>query len=232
MATAQIFPHVHALALGPVNVFLIEDGPRLAVVDTGYAGSAPAILDAARALGRQPSDITNIVLTHCHPDHAGSLADLRAATGAAVWMHRADAEVVRGNAPMVRSTPAPGLLNQVLYRIFIKSVPASVPAAAVDHEVADGDVLPVGPGLRAVHAPGHSAGHTAFVLDAGGGLLFAGDACSNMAGLGLSIVYDDLAEGRRSLARLARLDFAAACFGHGRAISGAGAERFRRKWAA
>jgi glyoxylase-like metal-dependent hydrolase (beta-lactamase superfamily II) len=232
LATTQIFPNVHALALGPVNVFFIEDGPHLAVIDTGYVGSAPAILDAARALGRQPNAITNIVLTHCHPDHAGSLAELQAATGAAVWMHRADAEVVRGNTPMVRSTPAPGLLNRVLYQLFIARVPGEVPVCVIDHEITDGQVLPIGPGLRAVHTPGHSAGHTAFVLDADGGLLFAGDTCSNMAGLALSIVYDDLAEGKRSLARLTELTFVAACFGHGKPLDTAGTARFRKKWAA
>lgn len=232
MALAPIFPGVHALALGPVNVFLIEDGPRLAVVDTGYTGSAQLILDAAATLGRKPGDITNIVLTHCHPDHAGSLAELRAATGAQVWMHRADAEVVRGNAQMVRSTPSSGLVNKILYRVFIKGVPASVPASPVDHEVADGDVLPIGPGLLAVHAPGHSAGHMTYVLQAGGGLLFAADACSNMVGLDYSIVYDDHAEGRRSLAKLAALDVAGICFGHGKLLSGAGVGRFRKKWAA
>jgi len=34
----------------------------------------------------------------------------------------------------------------------------------------------------------------------------------------------------RSLAKLAALDFAAACFGHGKAIVGGAARRFRQKW--
>ena len=51
-----------------------------------------------------------------------------------------------------------------------------------------------------------------------------------MLGLGLSIVYEDLEEGIRSLAKIAGLDFAVACFGHGKAIVGAAAEQFRKKW--
>ncbi len=233
MALKRIFPGVHALALGPVNVFLIEDGPHLTVIDTGYERSDQAILEAARSLGKQARDITNIVVTtHCHPDHAGGLAALQRATGASVWMHRTDAEVVRGNTPMLRSTPTPGLLNQVLFRMLIKNVPASVPPAVVAHEVGDNDVLPVASGLRAIHVPGHSAGHLAFVLERDGGLLFAADACSNIVGLAYSIVYDDLAEARRSLAKLVTEQVSAVCFGHGQALVGARAQKFQRKWAA
>jgi glyoxylase-like metal-dependent hydrolase (beta-lactamase superfamily II) len=232
MPFVQIFPQVYVLALGPVNVFLIEDGPHFTLIDTGYERSAQPIVDALRALGKQPSDITNIVVTHCHPDHAGSLATLKELTKAPAWMHRADAEVVRGNTPMVRSTPAPGIINQILFRIFIKGVAAYVPPTRIEHEVHDGDVLPIGGGLQAIHTPGHSAGHVAFLLQRDGGLLFVGDACSNMAGLGYSIVYDDLAEGRRSLAKLATCQPSAICFGHGKLLSGAGVHKFQKKWQA
>jgi glyoxylase-like metal-dependent hydrolase (beta-lactamase superfamily II) len=62
-------------------------------------------------------------------------------------------------------------------------------------------------------------------------VLFAGDACANMFGLGPSIMYEDAAEGLRSLARLAGLEFEAVCFGHGRAITRDAARRFRARWA-
>ena len=52
----------------------------------------------------------------------------------------------------------------------------------------------------------------------------------NVFGLGMSPVYEDLAEGRRSLAKLAGLDFEVAVFGHGKPIVGGAADRFRRKF--
>jgi len=61
-------------------------------------------------------------------------------------------------------------------------------------------------------------------------VLFAADTCSNVAGLRHSIVYEDLEVGKRSLRRLAGLEFANAVFGHGRAIIGGAGERWRRKW--
>src|SRR5689334_21048048 len=100
MPVQQIFPGVHALALGPVNVFFVEDGQKLTLIDTGYENAQDKILAGAKELGRSPQDITNIVLTHCHPDHAGSLAALKPLTGAKVWMHPLEAAVVRGDTPM------------------------------------------------------------------------------------------------------------------------------------
>lgn len=69
------------------------------------------------------------------------------------------------------------------------------------------------------------------LLERDGDLLFAGDTCRNMPTMHYSIGYEDLAEGRRSLARLAALRFAAVCFGHGRALRGSAVRRFNQKWA-
>ena len=64
-----------------------------------------------------------------------------------------------------------------------------------------------------------------------GGVLFAADACGNTMGLSPSVGYEDFEEGKRSLSRLADLDFDKACFGHGRAIMHDASARFRKKWA-
>ncbi|MBK8430552.1 MAG: hypothetical protein IPL28_04375 [Chloroflexi bacterium] len=66
-------------------------------------------------------------------------------------------------------------------------------------------------GLRAIFTPGHSTGHMAFLLERDGGLLFAGDACSNMGMLGYSIIYENFAEGKRSLSKLAKVECHTIC---------------------
>jgi glyoxylase-like metal-dependent hydrolase (beta-lactamase superfamily II) len=231
MAPVEIFPGVYALVLGAVNVFFIRDNDGLTLIDSGSAGDERAILSGVQALGCAAGDIRRIVLTHCHPDHAGSLAAMVESTSAPVWMHRADAEVVRGQTPLRPTRPGPGLLNWFLYNRIIRNSTARIAPAQVDRELADGDLLPIGGGLRAYHTPGHSAGHLAFLLERDGGLLFAGDTCRNMPRMYYSIGYEDLAVGRRSLARLATLRFAAVCFGHGRALNGSAARTFNRTWA-
>ncbi|MBK8430732.1 MAG: MBL fold metallo-hydrolase [Chloroflexi bacterium] len=108
MKLKQIFPDVYQLGLGPVNVFFIKDGPEVVVVDASYKESEAQILAAVEALGYAPTAVKNILVTHGHPDHAGSLAALQKATGATVWMHHLDAEVARGRAPWVRPSPHRG----------------------------------------------------------------------------------------------------------------------------
>lgn len=230
MPLQQIFPRVYEFANGIVNEWFIQDDDGWTLFDTGYPNQTQKILDAFTAFGQNPSDIKRIVLTHTHPDHAGGLAEIKKITGAPAYMHPIDARVVRGQVPMTHSTPSPDILNKILYRIFIKKSPVIVPRAEIEYEINDGDVLPIGGGLRVIHAPGHSMGHCAFLLERDGGLLFAGDACSNVMGLAPSIVYDDHAEGRRSLQKLARINFDAACFGHGKVLRGSHAKKFSQKW--
>ena len=55
------------------------------------------------------------------------------------------------------------------------------------------------------------------------------DVCSNMPFLDYSIVYDDLPQAKRTLAALAKLDFAAVCFGHSNEIRQNAAQVFRKK---
>jgi len=100
----------------------------------------------------------------------------------------------------------------------------------IEHHLNEGDILDFAGGLEVIHTPGHSAGQVAFLSRENGGTLFAADAASNMFGLGYSIIYEDIEVGRRSLAKLSELEFENACFGHGKAIIGGAADRFRAKW--
>jgi glyoxylase-like metal-dependent hydrolase (beta-lactamase superfamily II) len=228
MSARQVVPGLHEIPLGFVNAFLLDTGDGLALIDTGVAGSAGKILEAVQEIGRQPAEIRHILVTHCHGDHSGSLAELKRLTGAPATMHPEDAELVRAGKSMRPVKPAPGLVNALVCRFLLRSAPTEVEPAGVEHEVRDGEELPGG--LRAIHVPGHCAGQLAFLWPRHGGVLIAADAAANVFGLALSPIYEDLAEGRRSLAKLAALDFEVACFGHGRPIPSGAAARFRRKW--
>jgi len=53
---------------------LVRDGDRVIVVDPGMAASQGAILEPLRTLGVEPADVTDVVLSHHHPDHAINVA--------------------------------------------------------------------------------------------------------------------------------------------------------------
>ncbi len=229
MALAEIFPDLYAVSFRGVNAFLIWTD-YLTLIDTGFPGSAPKILQALRDLGRRPEDIKHILVTHCHGDHAGSLAALKEATGAPSYMHEADAALVREGRPLRPLTPTPDPANRLLFRIILRRTPRVIQAADIEHEVKDGDLLPAAEGIRAIHAPGHCAGQLVFLWPRHGGVLFAADTAFNLWALRLSPAYEDLAEGRRSLEKISGLTFEAACFGHGRTIRRGASAQFRRRW--
>jgi len=89
----QITDHVHVLKIpfqitDPsgqkvprfVYAFLIY-GERIWLIDSGVAGSERIILDYLKKTGRSPEEISNLVLTHAHPDHIGASASIKRISG-------------------------------------------------------------------------------------------------------------------------------------------------------
>ena len=230
MAAAQVVEGLWQINLGAVNAYLLDQG-ELTLLDTGIPKSEGKIAAAIQGLGKKPTDVRHIVVTHCHPDHSGSLAALKRLTGATVYMHATDAAMVRkgeGKRPM---TPAPGILRGLMYRLFVAGNDGKIEASAVDREINDGMELPIAGGLKAIHVPGHCAGQLAFLWPRRR-LLFAADACANMPNFGYALSYEDLALGNQSLRKLSALDFDVACFGHGKPITTGASQKFREKWSA
>lgn len=225
---SKVTAGLHRLDLGGVNVYLIEDGRELALIDTGFPGQSGAILSAVEGLGRRPTDLRHIVLTHAHPDHVGSAAALVTATGARTYMHRLDVPIAEGRIENRPLEPAPDPLMRGLFVLLSLSKP-DVDPVRIDAPVGDGDVLPIAGGLSVVHAPGHCAGQVALHWRSRG-VLFVADACANLLGLRHPLGYEDRTQGLASLRRLAELDFATACFGHGRPLVANADERFRHRW--
>jgi hydroxyacylglutathione hydrolase len=87
------------LRLGFVNAFLLRGAGKHVLIDAGTKGKLPAITGRLEREGVGLKDIGLIVVTHAHPDHTGSLADVAEATGAKVVVHRQEAEQVRGVVP-------------------------------------------------------------------------------------------------------------------------------------
>jgi glyoxylase-like metal-dependent hydrolase (beta-lactamase superfamily II) len=88
----EIVPGVHTIdSLGMGRAYLAIDADRVTIIDTGLKGSAERLLRAVEAAGRRPQDVRQIVITHHHGDHAGSLAELVERTGAQVMVHALDA---------------------------------------------------------------------------------------------------------------------------------------------
>ncbi len=181
----------------------------------------------------RPRDLSRIILTHYHDDHAGSAAEIRSWGESAgrdrvpVLAGQPDAPVVRGEVP----APPPVLdgapeWEQALYRD--RPVLPKAPPVAVDRELADGDEIGFAGGATVVAVPGHTAGSIAIYLP-GPQVLFTGDAAASVNGRAIPGVFNvDRPGAVAAFQRLARLDAEVACFGHGEPIVGGAAAVLRR----
>jgi glyoxylase-like metal-dependent hydrolase (beta-lactamase superfamily II) len=228
MDVVQVVPGLWQVKISFVHSFIFDSGEGLTLIDTGIPGSAPIIQNAVAHLGKRMSDVRRIIVTHCHSDHSGSVAELKRTTGAPLLMHRSDAEMVRAGKARRPLKPAPGLVNAFICRFLLPGAPSEIEPTEIEYEIQDGEILPGG--LRAIHVPGHCAGQVALHWPEHGGVLIAADTAANVVGLALSPMYEDVSEGRRSLAKLSALKFEKACFGHGRIIQSAASTRFAKKW--
>src|SRR5258706_7470022 len=134
MAAKLIVEGLWQISLGTVNAFFIDSGSgELTLIDSGFPGSAGKIVRAVESLGRKPTDIRHIIVTHCHPDHAGSLAAIKRLTNAPVYMHAADAAMVRKGESKRPMTAAPGLLRSLMFNLFVTRSSSAIEACAIDY---------------------------------------------------------------------------------------------------
>jgi glyoxylase-like metal-dependent hydrolase (beta-lactamase superfamily II) len=194
-----------------VNGFMFKDDDgQITLLDMGVKKSAPRVLAALTAIGSGPSDVTRLVLSHAHPDHAGGAAAVAAATGQGFAIHAEDADYARsGRGPQRDHSLRLGRLMDRLAAAKFDPVPVS-------REMADGEVLPVAGGLTVVHTPGHSPGHCSFLHEPTSTLITS-DAIFNVRGIRWPVkaFCTDFRMTTQTAQRLAELPYDLAAFTHG-----------------
>lgn len=193
------------------NVYLLADDV-LVLVDTGMPGNAEHILRFIKGLGRNPEELASIVITHGHIDHMGSLAKLRALTGARAIAH--SDEAILANEDKYALAPHLEGSRGVFVRLLVRF--GLLKFSPVDLLVGDGEMLPYLGGLRVVHTPGHTRGSICLLIEERQ-VLFTGDTIINNENrLSRPLPFgSDRQVAEQSLLKLARLDFDICCFGHG-----------------
>jgi glyoxylase-like metal-dependent hydrolase (beta-lactamase superfamily II) len=223
----ELAPGVHSIGHGKgghVRAFLIQDAGELTLVDTLFEDDARLLLEAIRRLGRRAADLKRIAITHAHRSHLGGVAALRRASGATVYAHAWEADIVSGDRRAQPVTLRPTQSLRLLpFQLGLRfNRPKHVPCP-VDEGLEDGNA--VGP-LQVLHAPGHSPGHLAFHWPERR-LLIAGDAIATWPELcpGWKPFTLNEAQHADSLRRMAALEARIVGVGHGDAIMDGAAER-------
>ncbi|WP_030442942.1 MBL fold metallo-hydrolase [Actinoplanes subtropicus] len=201
---------------GPGQAYLLRRGRQVVLVDTGIAGQGDAIAAALLDWGLDRGALTHVLLTHWHPDHVGSAAELASWPAVQVWAHHADAPIIRGDKD--GSLPALTHSEEGFYAKIAGSIPAA-PTCRVDRELGDDEDLPA-LHARVLSTPGHTDGSIALLFTEAG-VLFTGDVATEHEGqVILGPFNNDRPEARESFRRFATIDVDTVCFGHGRALRG------------
>ena len=221
----QLAPNVWRIPLlrDFVNGFILrDDDGQVTLVDMGVKQSGKKVMAALASIGSGPSDVTRLMLTHAHPDHAGGAAYVAEQTGRQFGIHADDADFARTGASPPRDQ------KYRLGRLLSRSSDNAFPAVPVGETFTDGQVVPFAGGIEVVHTPGHSPGHAAY-LHRDSGVLITGDSIFNVLGLRWSIkaFCTDFRMSQETAVRLAELDYTTAAFTHGAHLSDRPREHIR-----
>src|SRR4051794_36406975 len=223
---------VFGLRIVFVNVFAVSGEDGWILVDAGLAGSAGRIIRWAETHVGESAP-SAIVLTHAHFDHVGALETLLETWSVPVYCHREELPYVTG----ARAYPPPdptvgGGLMARLSALYPRQ-PINL-AGRAQQLPADGSV-PMLPGWRWIHPPGHSAGHASLFREEDRTLIVGDAFCTTKQESFLAVATQrpelhgppayfttDWDAARRSVERLAALRPAHIAPGHGRPMSGDG----------
>lgn len=223
-----------------VNWTLLVDGTDVTVVDAGYPGYVEAVRESLDAIGRSWNDVTAVLVTHAHVDHIGALPALLRERPAPVYAAAAELPALHGEphesagvGDVVRHLTGHGVLPWAV-RISLAGGGAAVtvPSATAFEAVRTWDDTLDVPGHPVpVATPGHTSGHTAYLLPevgavATGDTLCTGHALSRDEGPQLLAPWfdHDRAGVIASLAVLADLDADILLPGHGPLLGASMAE--------
>jgi glyoxylase-like metal-dependent hydrolase (beta-lactamase superfamily II) len=155
--------------------FLLPDEQGVAIVDCGPSVTVETVLDGIRELGFRAEDVTHVMPTHIHLDHAGATWRLlEECPNAEAVVHAKGADFLTD----------PDLVDKLLAsvedavgsdRFHQDGAFEAIPDERVRRVSGGETVATAGRDLEIVDAPGH-APHQYNVFDAGAGVLYVGDA--------------------------------------------------------
>ncbi len=171
----EIKPEGKELECFPLGtVYLIVDD-KAALVETGCAVQVPDILEAVDRLGYDIKNLSYIIPTHVHPDHAGGAGLLARQLPQTKVVAHARADKVLADSSILER------MMQVSRQVYgddaLVRFGEMVPIAEERFvKVGDGDSIPLGHReLKVSHTPGHDPNHLCF-LDTRSRGVFCGDA--------------------------------------------------------
>jgi len=226
------------------NIYFVRAEPSWALVDTGWAGDGPRIVEAAESLFGAQIRPAAILLTHFHPDHAGSARQLARIWERPVDLDPAELPLAQGDFATISKYAGPLdhwvvlPLMRAMGRRRREAMLTGSSLRDVARPLGQGAEVPGLPGWHRIPTPGHTPGHISF-FRASDRVLITGDALvtlelNSLSGLlrqrqGLSgppwYTSWNWRAAKVSVARLAKLEPRVLAGGHGIPLTGTGVTR-------
>jgi len=198
------------------NIYLIEDEP-LVLIDTGMPGDSDIILNVMKEHGHVPEEVKYICITHAHLDHVGSLAELKAVTGANIIAAFNEQDYLEGRK-MLCSMKREGLLGNLFKTVLfvVEKHAQKYTPVQLDIPLYEGVMPGLPEGMQAIATPGHSPGSLSW-YHAKKRIMFTGDALTTVPQLRLPFRAGccDYSQALVSLEKIAGYDFDICLCGHG-----------------
>jgi glyoxylase-like metal-dependent hydrolase (beta-lactamase superfamily II) len=157
---------------GVIGAYLLADTKEIALIDPGPGSTIEALLEGIQMAGFNPTEVTHLLLTHIHLDHAGAAgALLQHMPRAKVYVHGKGVKHMIDPSKLVSSAKR-------IYGTKMKQLWGEIVAVPEERMqvLNGGDVLEVaGQRLEVHYTPGHAIHHVVF-FNAHTGELYCGDA--------------------------------------------------------
>jgi glyoxylase-like metal-dependent hydrolase (beta-lactamase superfamily II) len=158
-----------------VNAFLVNTGSRLVLIDTGagtlFGPTLGKLLDNLKASGYKPEQVDDVLLTHLHPDHSGGLV-----VGGVEQFPNATVHLMEKESSFWLSQKNLDEAPKDAKGFFQGAMASINPYKAANKLTTFDGNIEVVPGIKSYASPGHTAGHTSYIVESEGQkLLLIGD---------------------------------------------------------
>jgi glyoxylase-like metal-dependent hydrolase (beta-lactamase superfamily II) len=179
MKITEVTADVFAVEGHAANWTMVTEGDALTLVDAGYPGYHDDVLASISEIGHSLGDLEAVLITHAHIDHIGSLPRLLKTHPVPVLLSPTEAPHARreyleqaGTADVVRNLWRPRVLPWALHMMRNGAMDdTGVPEAT---DFGDVDVIDVPGRPVPIATPGHTSGHTSYLVP-GARVLLTGD---------------------------------------------------------
>lgn len=185
-------PISHEISLDRFAYAYLLFGNKIHLIDSGVAGSEKAILDYIKEHGRDPKEVSSLILTHSHPDHIGAAQSIKKLTDCTIFAHKLEQEWIEDTEQQFKDRPVPGFQTLVEGPV------------GIDKFIDDGQILELENSIicKIVHTAGHSKGSISLLFEEERSL-FTADALISPGDLP---IYEDIANSIASIRTLQKIE--------------------------